>query len=558
MTTTEDGSPNARGNAPNASGSRKEPSADAAAPGRTKPQRNAYAELLRDTRGMRREQQQARDAWFVKLAADKKEENLFELEILLKGLACFANPRNHPGSGRRQTIVSLDFREHVGHVRDGMTRVTQLARTMLGDHDRAFVFQRYLETVLPEDSARTRLLRASMAQETPEGSLCMLRHGFTNLIEVTAGILRLSRVSFRLFYATLATTMREITQSAYFNPLAALEFRPEFDRIPSPQVLELIQGVVGEQAHRLVALTFLSLFRILRYLRLLDTIALEHHDRRVAGRGYLVLSVLRSDARALSNYLRRRSGSLLAESFEKELFRVPAQELSARYDVLRSEGNRLFAIKAALTGLAANLRLEMRRTFEHDLPPPDAKTSEADLRLKFRQATSALRPAIQTAILFLGKSLGVEFEEGRVFDDKAARRATSERLRRDVWMFAQIARAFASKARHTDLSVDRWTTVASFAFVREFLAYFRAMGYPLLRAGDYPRVDAFMNAMSSLQDRDTLDPQKLDVAVAECEQFYTFLTDLFDQISKRNELESVPFDRKAAARALRMYLGERA
>jgi hypothetical protein len=520
--------------------------------------RNAYAELLRDTRGMRREHQQARDAWFAKLAADKKEESLFELEILLKGLACFANPRNHPGAGRRQTIVSLDFREHVGHVKDGMTRVTQLARGMLGDRDRAFVFQRYLETVLPEDSARTRLLRASMAQETPEGSLFMLRHGFTNLIEVASGLLRLSRVNFRLFYAALATAMREITQSAYFNPLAALEFRPEFDRIPSPQVLELIQGVPGEQAHRLVALTFLSLFRILRYLRLIDTIALDHHDRRVAGRAYLVLAVMRSDARALSNYLRRRAGGLLAESFERELFRVPAAEIAARFDGLRSEGNRLFGIKGALNGLAANLRLEMRRTFEHDLPPPDATTAEPELRLKLRQATAAVRPAIQTAILFLGKSLGVELEEGRVFDDKAARRATSERLRRDVWMFAQIARAFASKARHTDVTVDKWTTIASFAFVREFLAYFRAMGYPLLRTGDYPRVDAFMTAMNGLEDRDTLDPKKLAVAVTECEQFFGFLTGLFDQISKREELANVPFDRKAAARSLRMYLGERA
>ena len=140
----------------------------------------------------------------------------------------------------------------------------------------------------------------------------------------------------------------------------------------------------------------------------------------------------------------------------------------------------------------------------------------------------------------------------------SARRATSERLRRDVWMFAQIARAFASKARHTDVTVDKWTTIASFAFVREFLAYFRAMGYPLLRAGDYPRIEAFMTAMSSLEDRDTLDPQKLSIAVNECEQFFVFLTDLFDQISKREELANVPFDRKAAARALRMYLGERA
>jgi hypothetical protein len=522
---------------------------------RAAPARNAYAELLRDTRGLRREQQQAREAWFARLAADKKDETLFELEILLKGLACFANPRNHPGAGRRQTIVSHDFRDHLGLARDGMARIVQLTRALLGDQDRAFVFQRYLETVLPEDTARTKLLNSTMGQETPEASLTVLRHGFTNQIEVGGGLLRLTRLNFRLFYAHLAMAMREIAQSAFFNPLSALEFRPEFDRIASSQVLELIQGVPGEQAHRLVALTFLSLFRMLRYLRLIDAIALDHTDRRVAGRAYLVFAVLRSDARALSNYLRRRAGGLLAESYERELYRVPARELAARWDDLYAEGHRLVGIKGALSGIAATLRLEMRRTFEHDLPAADAGTPEHELRGRLRMCTQNLRPALQNAILFLGKSLGVKLEEGRVFDDQAARRATSDRLRRDVWMFAQIARAFASKARHTDPADDTWGNTQNLSFVREFLAYFRAMGYPLLRIGDYPRVDAFMKAMSGLADADLLDPGRLDAAAAECEEFYSFLTELFDRISKREELAGAPFDRQAAARALKLYLG---
>src|SRR6185312_967813 len=246
----------------------------------------------------------------------------FELEILLKGIACFANPRNHPGNGRRRTIVSLDFREHLALSQGGMARVVQ----------------RYLETVLPEDNARTRLLNATMDQDTPETSLVVLRHGFTNLIEVGTGLLRLTRLNFRLFYAHMATGMREVAQSAFFNPLSALEFRPEFDRISSTQVLELIQSVPGEQAHRLIALTFLSLFRMLRYCKLLDAIALDHTDRRVAGRAYLVFAVLRSDARALGNFLRRRAGGLLAESYEKDLYRVPARELGDRYEDLLAEG----------------------------------------------------------------------------------------------------------------------------------------------------------------------------------------------------------------------------
>jgi len=349
--------------------------------------------------------------------------------------------------------------------------------------------------------------------------------------------------------------MREIAQSAFFNPLAALEFRPEFDRIGSAQVLELIQSVPGEQAHRLTALTFLSLFRMLRYCKLVDAITLDHTDRRVAGRAYLVLAVLRSDARALANFLRRRAGGLLAESYERELYRVPARDLDASYEVLLGEGHRLVGIRGALAGLAANLRLEMRRTFEHDLPAADAGTPEHELRARVRAVVGNVRPALQNGILFLGRSLGVKLEEGRVFDDLAARRATSERLRRDIWMFAQISRAFASKARHTDPLAESWSVGHNLSFVQEFLGYFRAMGYPLLRVGDYPRVDAFMQAMAGLADADLLDPDHLAAAAAECEVFYGFLTELFDQISKRAELTGVPFDRPAAARALKLYLG---
>ncbi|MDW8250173.1 MAG: hypothetical protein RMJ98_12840, partial [Myxococcales bacterium] len=97
------------------------------------PMRDAYGDLLRDTRGLRREQQQAREAWFARLPSEKKDEQLFELEILLKGVACFANPRNQPGPPRRTPIVMQDYREALQLVRDGLARVVHLARLLLGD-----------------------------------------------------------------------------------------------------------------------------------------------------------------------------------------------------------------------------------------------------------------------------------------------------------------------------------------------------------------------------------------------------------------------------------------
>jgi hypothetical protein len=514
---------------------------------------DAYSDLLRDTRGLRREQSHARDQWIAKLPDGRRDEALFELEVLLKGLACFANPRNHPGPPRRAAIVAQDYREALALARDGMQRVVALSRLLLGEQERAFVFQRYLEMLLPDDGARSRLVRGTMTQDTPEESLFLLRHALTNLLEVTGGVTRLPRVPFRLFYATLSVAHREVSQSAFFNPLAALEFRPEFDRITNVRLLELMRQVPGEQARRLVALTFLSLFRMLRYLTLLDHVVREP---RPAGVVYLILSVLRSDARALTDYLRKQAGEQLADSYERELFKIPASQIAGKYEEMMAEAHRLLTIKSTLGGIAANVRLELRRTFEHDLPPADGTATSEKLRAAVAAIGGNLRPALQNAVLVLGKALGARLDEHGVFDDGAARRSLSTRLRRDVWMFAQIVRAFGAKARSTPSREDRWSGPSSLQFVREFLTYFGAMGYPLLRAADYPRFDAFIGALTALEETDLLDPQRLEHAVTEAEQFHAFLSQLFEQIGQRDELKGVPFDRRAAAESLKLYLGD--
>src|ERR1700753_2814479 len=137
--------------------------------------RDAYGDLLRDTRGLRREQQQARDTWFDNLPWARKDELLFELEILLKGVACFANPRNHPGPPRRTPVVMQDFREHAAMVREALSRIVQTCRVFLAEGERAFVFHRYLESVLPDDRARTRLAGEALPAGPPGGTLDVLR-----------------------------------------------------------------------------------------------------------------------------------------------------------------------------------------------------------------------------------------------------------------------------------------------------------------------------------------------------------------------------------------------
>jgi hypothetical protein len=289
---------------------------------------------------------------------------------------------------------------------------------------------------------------------------------------------------------------------------------------------------------------------------LLDSIAVDHADRRVAGRGYLVLAVLRSDGRALSNYLRRRAGEMLAEGFEREIGRVGAADVAARYDDLVGEGQRLASIKDALLTVSASVRVELRRAFEHDLPPADDKMPEADLRARIQAATGNLRPALELCVLFLARALGASPDEARIFDGvRSARRSANVRIRQTVWMFAQITRAFASKARHADPTIDKWSIPETYGFVRDYLGYFRAMGYPVLVLGDYSGARALQASLAALRDTDLLDPARLDNAARECEAFYDFSIQLFERLSQK-QLAGVPFDRQAAARALKLYLGD--
>jgi hypothetical protein len=514
--------------------------------------REGYRTLLATSRHMRRDHAIARDAWFAALKIEQKAELLFELEMLLKGLACFANPRNHPGPRIHGAVVALDFREQLLVARDGVARSLAIVRQLLGEQERAVAFQRYLEHATVEDGARTRLSGATATQETPEDALLGLRAGFTHLLELFDALAEKERVSFRTFYALLGLAQREIARNAFFNPIVALEFRPEFDRIERAEILQLVQSVPGEEAHRLVSLTFLALFRLRHYVALVETIATE----TTPSRAFLVLAALRSDARSLTQHLRRQGGALLAEGFEREIFSVSAKAVAQRYETLLGEGHRLIAICGALDAVAARLRLELRRGFERELPGVSLG-NPMELRKRLLGALDHLRSAVEGTIDFVARALDASTSAG--LDDRAAHRETSERLRRDVWMFAQIVRAFAAKAAvmRTPEKADRWGAAESFSFVREFLGYFRAMGYPLLRTHDYPRVDQFLAAMLSLEETDLLDPVRMATATQECEAFYLFLLELFEAISKRVELAGVAFDKRGAAETLRMYLSPR-
>ena len=515
-------------------------------------ERDVYANLLRDSRGLRRDQSTARDGWFASLPWDKKEQTLFELEMLMKGMACFGNPRNHPGAPRATAAVAHDFQAELRILRDGMGQLNSLVRGLLGAREKAYTFSRYLESVLPGDGARGRLLRDQIAQDTPEESLFLLRNAFGGLADVADGVLRLEHVPNRLYSSLHGTVAREIGRNVYFNPLLALEFRPEFDRIRNAEVLESLHAVRSESAHRVVALTMLSLFRVLRYLDLVDRYA---STPAAARRSYLILAVLRSDLRALTGYLGRHASEAIALGLERDLMAVHAVEIRERRAELEREAEWLSALRNTLETVANALRVDIRKVFLHDLPPPSDGVPGDELGPQLVVSAASLRASAHHSIAALCRVLTPGQRGPQLALDAASRRAESERLRREVWMFMQILRAFIAKAQASEDSSDRWSGAASFQFVRDFLSHFRAIGYQLVRSNDYERLDPFLAALEGLRDVDLLEPRRLGAAVSESHRFYEFLEGLYRDVSSRAELRGREFDRKDATETLKIYLG---
>lgn len=513
---------------------------------------DAYTDLLTRTREMDADQRVLRDEWYAGLSVRNKEELLFELEVLLKASACFANPRNHPGPARRVPIVAQDFREAAVVLKDGLTRATQIIRILLGSRDRVYVFHRYLETVLPEAAQATTLGREWASQAHPEEALIALRQSLTQTVTVLEGLLRAPRVPFRIFYATAAIAEREIAQNAFFNPLRALEFRPEFDTLKSTALLSALGKVPPGKASELVTLTVLSLARQLHYLRLLARISAEQREL-TAARLYLVASVMFSDARALSEHLLRTGGPSLSGAFGRGLLEVPRTEIVARRGDLSSLADLFSDVRSALHSIAGGLRLEMRRVFAFGLPPVDTLPTDQALREAMEWTVSSVRPALQHWITSLMRATGTPVADEDAFGDRSAQRDVQERLRRDAWMFAQILRGFQVKAGSTELS-DTWPAPAQPHYVKQFLAYFNALGLPLVGVSTYPRARPLRAAMTRLETGDILDAGTLARTIEESAAFREHLDHLFDVISASDVLSSAPFDRKEAAESLRAYL----
>jgi hypothetical protein len=515
--------------------------------------RDSYDELVEESRWLSSEQAAERKEWLGDISLDDKERVLFEFEMMLKGLVCLGSPTNYPGSPRpREPLSERSFNRELDVVRIVLQSLVKTGQKLLGEQERALVYYQYSESILSKETNRFQEIKSAGKANTPSRSLGLLVSSLQNLVILSDGLLRAPHVSYEFFLSVVKVAQREIHRSVYFNPLAALEFTEEYDRIYSEPILQLVRKTENEQIKKALAIVFLSLFRLLRYIDKCD--ALRQSEDAGFGVLFAWLAVLRSDARALTVFLKRNAPVWIAQGFGSLYEDLAPNAVSNSFQTFASEFKKLRPISELLVSIGNQLRLEQRMAFEQRLPSICEVTDQEQFKQTIGEAMDSLRAFLQNAMALVVSEMDSSIDVSKMLPGFMPPEMHSARLRRDIWMFQHILRAFLEKAQTTVNAADTWSGMASFHFVRTFVRYFRSLGYHLLRYSNYDQFDEFIFLLDRLKGGDVLQVQRFSSVVEACQDFQDFLKLSFETLEEQEELRGIPFDRKDAANTLKLFL----
>jgi hypothetical protein len=448
-----------------------------------------------------------RERWLRSCRVEGREERLFEFELLLRGMERYFKLHNLPIDSVARPVVTRDFSEELRDVRDALGQAIKLARRLLdpGD-DQRMMFRRYVQEQLVDDRARRALVDEELEEDTPQESLFLLRQSFESLRTVVDSLLKLETVSYRVFHEVGNLALRAILHNQYFRPFRPLEFCLEFDRVKSVPVLDALRKL-GDPERRLFTTVFLGLFRLLHYLAYVRAT-----PRGVERRARVVLALVRSEALTLVGYLRT--------------------ELAPRVTLRRHQGAALRASKD-LSRLADELGRRLRQ--------------EADDPERVLDIAASAANQLRAQVVRLASAVEARLPADESFTRLVSPVVLGQRLRNDLWVFAQLARS-ADEA----LGAGSDQAIHAVDALGAFLSYFQDVSYQLLRYGDLHAFDQFA---AILREAGAIPagPMARARLAEECRAFAEAAEGYFVAVGRRSDVTGRRFDESHARAVLARF-----
>jgi hypothetical protein len=483
---------------------------DAVAGARRAVAHDFFFELMRDSQRVRAVYLAERERWVRGLPISGREEILFELEMLLRGIDRFFNLRNLFGDA--PPSQDRDWREELKSARDAVHRASHLSRRLIAEpQEQALLFRSFVEGSLADDRARSRLGAELREQRTPEESLFLLRTGLVSHQNILDHLLNLDAAPQPLFVDVGRVLQHELFASRYFCPPTPLEFRAEYDRVGSVRLLEALRGQRNDKKRKAFAVALLASFRSLRSLRYVPAPPAPH-SRRVL----VILALVWSEVQALIGYLDNDLPALVGAD--------AAEATAAGRDAAA-------AIRSVLEGVPALLEVPL--------------TERGQLDRQRDKLVDATKEGVGAIARGLDPALGTR----ALFEDETVRLEQSERLRRDLWVFRELCRETARMLEAPSADPEQAEPLRAYAID------FRDVGYQLLRHSDRELFDRFLDLLEGWWGHSgESTAARIQRLRNDCRRFGEILDRALELVGKRVELQRNPIDQRAYQQALALAM----
>ncbi len=474
-----------------------------------------------------------REQWLSSLKLDGMEENLFELEVLLKATERFFVLDNLPISNK-DNVMARNFYYEIKILNPVVNRIVSLIRMLIDPEEvKAFYFKSYVEYKLIRDYARDKLIENNLRQDTPKESIFLLFNSFVNIQEILSGLSQLKKVPYTLYFNLGQLISREIYFNRYFNPFRLSAFSKLYDRITNPVLQSIVNSVKDESVKKHFTIILLVFLRFIKYLKYINN---NSEDIDVLKSSLPVFSLIHSESRSLLTYI--------VNDIPKELKLLKRPEKSPHS--IRQNFLEFLGI------LSFQINMEIKKTFQQILRDAAEIHSLGHLRTAIDNSKGILNNFFQQSIVALANLIKPDIQGSDIFPDFVSRQEQSLRLREDIWILHQFVNKLSSSLNAT--TPDLHLITKDFNVLLEFILYFKNLSYNLLRMSDLEDFNRFFTQIEEYSEEDLKNPFKIEEMKKLLHLFSIFLSTTISHINNRQELKNLPVNEEHARQIMQEFL----
>ena len=410
------------------------------------------------------------------------ESRARELAVWLCALESFFRLRNHPlNEAEREELPGRDF---AGETRVAQAVLLRCAQLAYGHDAAPFSFDPQFD-----DGAADELTGAFASPAAALRETC--RDAWTAAQSLVKG----GAVSLQEWAGLGRTLAREFERQQAARSLMSAARRSASGL--QPELVELSERLLPDALGACVFNVFSRLALLLERLRFVEQLLRRDQPLK---QSLPVFTLVHEEALGLLEMIEARA--LRAEGIAENVF-------------------------DSLDGTAYALRMELRKTFEHELVGLTALRPATLVYAKVEAAHGLLRDCFQQSTVSLAQVFNPALDGTRLFESFKTKLEQSLALRSDLWALLESVR-LAEQQRERRLAVE----------LRQRLATFREGSMRLLMYKDWETFERFVEDFNAARGAAETGPV--------LHRFSAYLETLFGQVNMRAVLADRPFDPSSA------------